>query len=226
MTPPNKGQKYPAEVLTAAEVAALLGAVPRTAARRHPNRALSRCCTAGPHLRDPRAAPVRRQPAQAHDPRAPRQRRQGDHARLPPELRRRAGPLDRHPQGARVEERAAVLHAGRAARSPVSTPVTCCTASADKAGIEKRVHPHGLRHTFAVELEQRRRAGHQISKLLGHSSIAVTSRYLDHLTNAQAVDRARGHRPARARRLGDVWRPLARWCHRPTVECRWCAGGR
>ena len=26
-----------------------------------------------------------------------------------------------------------------------------------------------------------------ISKLLGHSSTAVTSRYLDHLTNAQAV---------------------------------------
>ncbi len=56
-----------------------------------------------------------------------------------------------------------------------------------KAGIEKRVHPHGLRHTFADEL---RRAGVDvvtISKLLGHSSIAVTARYLDHLTNAQAV---------------------------------------
>jgi site-specific recombinase XerD len=55
------------------------------------------------------------------------------------------------------------------------------------AGIEKRVHPHGLRHTFADEL---RAAGVDvvtISKLLGHSSIAVTSRYLDHLTNDQAV---------------------------------------
>jgi integrase len=27
----------------------------------------------------------------------------------------------------------------------------------------------------------------KISKLLGHSSIAVTNRYLDHLTNDQAV---------------------------------------
>jgi hypothetical protein len=27
-----------------------------------------------------------------------------------------------------------------------------------------------------------------ISKLLGHSSIAVTNRYLDHLSNAQAVE--------------------------------------
>jgi integrase len=27
-----------------------------------------------------------------------------------------------------------------------------------------------------------------ISKLMGHSSIAVTQRYLDHLTNSQAID--------------------------------------
>src|ERR1700722_14697947 len=63
---------------------------------------------------------------------------------------------------------------------------------ADKAGIEKRVHPHGLRHTFADEL---RAAGVDmvvISKLLGHSSIAVTSRYLDHLTNHQAVTALEG----------------------------------
>jgi integrase/recombinase XerD len=63
---------------------------------------------------------------------------------------------------------------------------------ADKAGIEKRVHPHGLRHTFADEL---RAAGVDmvvISKLLGHSSIAATSRYLDHLTNHQAVTALEG----------------------------------
>jgi site-specific recombinase XerD len=57
----------------------------------------------------------------------------------------------------------------------------------DKAGVDKRVHPHGMRYTFADEP----RAGGMdvvaISKLLGHSSIAVTSRYLDHLTNGQTV---------------------------------------
>lgn len=58
---------------------------------------------------------------------------------------------------------------------------------ADKAGIEKRVHPHAFRHTFAVELEMAGTPVTVISKLLGHSSTAVTSRYLDHLTNAQAV---------------------------------------
>ena len=57
---------------------------------------------------------------------------------------------------------------------------------ADRAGIDKRVHPHGFRHTFAVEL---RRSGMDIaaiSKLLGHYSIATTARYLDHLTNDEA----------------------------------------
>lgn len=59
---------------------------------------------------------------------------------------------------------------------------------AGKAGVDKRVHPHGLRHTFAVELEAAGTPVTVISKLLGHSSIAVTARYLDHLTNGQAVD--------------------------------------
>ncbi len=58
---------------------------------------------------------------------------------------------------------------------------------ADKAGIDKRVHPHGLRHTFAWELEQAGVPVSVISDLLGHSSIAVTARYLKHLTNGQAV---------------------------------------
>ena len=58
---------------------------------------------------------------------------------------------------------------------------------AAKAGITKRVHPHGLRHTFAVELEAAGTPVTTISKLLGHSSVAVTARYLDHLTNGEAV---------------------------------------
>lgn len=59
--------------------------------------------------------------------------------------------------------------------------------AADKAGIDKRVHPHGLRHTYAVELEQSGLSITKISALLGHSSTAVTDRYLKHLTNAEAI---------------------------------------
>jgi site-specific recombinase XerD len=62
---------------------------------------------------------------------------------------------------------------------------------ARKAGLTKRVHPHGLRHTHAVEL---RREGVDIaiiSKQLGHRSIATTARYLDHVAPFEVVEAMR-----------------------------------
>jgi site-specific recombinase XerD len=56
-----------------------------------------------------------------------------------------------------------------------------------QAGIEKRVHPHGLRHTFAAELDAAGTPITVISKLLGHKNVPTTALYLDHLTNRQAV---------------------------------------
>ncbi len=61
-----------------------------------------------------------------------------------------------------------------------------------KAGVEKRVHAHGLRHTHASEL---RSEGHDIgiiSKQLGHASVATTSRYLDHINPQAVVDAIQG----------------------------------
>jgi site-specific recombinase XerD len=63
---------------------------------------------------------------------------------------------------------------------------------ATHAGIEKRVHPHGLRHTFAAELDAAGVSLSVISKLLGHHSVPTTARYLDHLTNRQAVSALQG----------------------------------
>lgn len=57
-----------------------------------------------------------------------------------------------------------------------------------KAGIEKRVHPHGLRHTHAAELRQEGTDIGVISKQLGHSSIATTARYLDHISPQVVVE--------------------------------------
>ena len=58
---------------------------------------------------------------------------------------------------------------------------------ATQAGVDRRVHPHTLRHTFAWELEQAGVPVSVISDLMGHSGIAVTARYLKHLTNHQAI---------------------------------------
>jgi site-specific recombinase XerD len=55
-----------------------------------------------------------------------------------------------------------------------------------EAGVDKRVHPHIFRHTFAAELETAGMPITMISKLLGHKRIATTAVYLDHITNRQA----------------------------------------
>ena len=60
------------------------------------------------------------------------------------------------------------------------------------AGIAKRVHFHGLRHTHAAELASEGVPMNEIQQQLGHSNLAVTSKYLSHLNPAQTVDRMKG----------------------------------
>ncbi|GAA5111347.1 site-specific integrase [Haloechinothrix salitolerans] len=52
--------------------------------------------------------------------------------------------------------------------------------AADRAGITKRVHPHGLRHSLAYDLA-RTEPMHVVQGQLGHASLATTGRYLAHL---------------------------------------------
>jgi len=63
-----------------------------------------------------------------------------------------------------------------------------------KAGIEKRVHPHGLRHTGAADVREEGIGVGIISKQLGHASIATTARYLDHLSPKVVVEAVRQRR--------------------------------
>ena len=55
------------------------------------------------------------------------------------------------------------------------------------AGITKRVHFHGLRHTMAFELANEGLPIHLIQQQLGHSNAAITSRYLSHLNPAETI---------------------------------------
>jgi site-specific recombinase XerD len=57
-----------------------------------------------------------------------------------------------------------------------------------KAGVEKRVHAHGLRHSCAFELANENVPMHVIQQTLGHSNVAVTSRYVAHLSPTAAVE--------------------------------------
>ncbi len=58
-------------------------------------------------------------------------------------------------------------------------------------GIGKRVHVHGLRHSFAFESIRKGVKINILSKVLGHASSAVTSRYIDHLGDDEAVEAVR-----------------------------------
>ncbi len=62
---------------------------------------------------------------------------------------------------------------------------------ARKAGIEKRVHAHGLRHTGASELAQEGVALLDIQQQLGHTSAATTDRYLHQLNPVARAERLR-----------------------------------
>jgi site-specific recombinase XerD len=74
---------------------------------------------------------------------------------------------------------------------------TMLTRLATRAGIEKRVHPHGLRHAHAAELARERFPVNLIQQQLGHANLAVTSRYLDHIAPHERIEalRAREWKP-------------------------------
>jgi site-specific recombinase XerD len=60
-----------------------------------------------------------------------------------------------------------------------------------KASIDKRVHCHGFRHSHAFELEREGATVSQIRDLLGHSSLAVTDRYLRRIGASEAIEFSR-----------------------------------
>jgi len=65
---------------------------------------------------------------------------------------------------------------------------------AAKAGLDRRVHAHGLRHTYASELARERTPINVIRDALGHTSLAVTDRYLRNVAPMHMIDTIRARR--------------------------------
>ena len=59
---------------------------------------------------------------------------------------------------------------------------------ARKAGVERRVHAHGLRHAFAVDLVRSGAPLYVVRDALGHASVATTNVYLSRVGAHEAVD--------------------------------------
>ncbi len=76
---------------------------------------------------------------------------------------------------ATITTRAAANKGGKLDTSAVWRVVR---AAAKRAGVQKRVSPHWLRHACATRLVQREQNLHSVSQWLGHSSIQTTMRYV------------------------------------------------
>ncbi|MCW5769487.1 MAG: site-specific integrase [Phycisphaeraceae bacterium] len=101
-----------------------------------------------------------------------------------------------------------------------------------QAGIAKRVHAHGLRHTHAAQLRSEGVDVGIISRQLGHRSLLTTIRYLDHVQPTAVVEAMRGrvwetlphvsddeHQEEDCRDSGSVPDPFMRDC-RPCAQAR------
>lgn len=101
----------------------------------------------------------------------------------------------RHPlfcsisEGGNARAKAGATSRGRALSRPYVAQML--VRLAQRAGIEKRVHPHGLRHTHAHLLALRGAMVSDIRDQLGHSSLATTSRYLGSFAAGDRVQRLR-----------------------------------
>lgn len=196
VTPPNAGRKFPAEVLTPEECYRLLEACGRGRAGRRNRALIVVMWRAG--LRISEALALRPKDVDLEHGRIQILHGKGD--------RRRVVALD--PAAAAIcerweRERRGLEVTGRhpyfciVSRPNVGDPVSDAYVRAlfkklaDRAGIEKRVHPHGLRHTYASYLMDRGVPIHHIRRMLGHSSLAVTERYCDHLNPAEVIDSLR-----------------------------------
>ena len=61
-----------------------------------------------------------------------------------------------------------------------------------RAGVNKRVHAHGFRHSHAANMAAAGIPLNVIQKQLGHSNISTTSLYLDHIQPTQVIAAIRG----------------------------------
>jgi site-specific recombinase XerD len=199
MKPANAGRKFPAEVLSNAEISRLLAACSRRGPTGLRNRAVIVVCW---------RAGLRIAEVLALEPRDLDVDLGTITVRHGKGNKRRVLGLD--PEALAVVERWLQVRA-QLDVPPRSGPLFCTITRgqlghpvgdayfrdalkllARRAGIQKRVHPHGLRHTFAVNLLREGVDLVTIQKALGHNSLQTTARYVDHLHPQLLVEAMRG----------------------------------
>jgi site-specific recombinase XerD len=190
MRPANAGRRYPAETLTADEARALIHAAGGDSALAARNQALvavlyraalraAEVCALVPGDVDTRNGAVN-----VRHGKGGKQRRVGIDGdalglvRRWGERRKLLGFTGRQP----------LFCSMRGGRLDPSYLRKLMPALAERAGIERRVHPHALRHTRAAELAEAGVPVNVIQRALGHSSLATTDRYLAHVAPVAVLD--------------------------------------
>jgi site-specific recombinase XerD len=187
--PANKGKTFPAELLTGEEVKALVRACSGRAATGIRNRALIAVLYRGglrigealalyPKDVDPATGTV----TVLHGKRDKRRTIGLDPGAMALverwlDARTRIGLVGRRP-----------LFCTLQGASPKSSYVRALLPRlASRTGIEKRVHPHALRHSHAAELAHEGLSLNLVQQQLGHSNLATTDRYLRHIAPAELI---------------------------------------
>jgi len=192
--PANKGRTYPPEILTPAEISALFAQIPTHTWLGSRNRALIGILyRAG--LRHSEALDL-----MVHDV---------DllggavHVLRGKGMKRRTVGIDSgaialinhwleiRPRCKAATATAPLFCSHRGNRLSVSYLRTVLPNLAREAGIAKRVHPHGLRHTHAYELMMEGVPMPIIQRQLGHTNLATTDRYLSHIAPKDVIDAIR-----------------------------------
>jgi site-specific recombinase XerD len=192
-TPGNKGRTYPAEVLTPGEVRRLLARCSQTSATGTRYRALItvmyraglRCSEAlALHLKD---VDLRVGSITVLHGKGDRRRTVG----IDPGAARIVAVWLEYRSRLDLPGDAPLFCTLRGRPIPPSQIRTLLPRLARRAGITKRVHPHGLRHTHAFELMMEGVPMPVIQAQLGHASLATTDTYLSHIAPKQVIETIR-----------------------------------
>ncbi len=198
----NKGRKFPAEPLTQREVLALIAACGRGAAGKRDRALIMLIYRTGLRVSEalalyPKDIDLEAGRVHVLHGKGDRARTVGIDAFAEPlisawlEERRRLG-LTRSPVFCTISK----PNAGQAIHAAYVR--NKLKELGERAGIERRVHPHGLRHTHAFELAGEGLDLRLIQQQLGHSDLATTARYVNHLNPTHLVQAIGEREPPRA----------------------------